>query len=31
MIKTHQTKEEELGSLPEKEFRINDSKDDPKS
>ena len=22
MIKTHQTKEEEIGSLPEKEFRI---------
>ena len=27
----NQTEEEEIGSLPEKEFRKNDSKNDPKS
>ena len=31
MIKAHQTKEEETGSLPEKEFRIMIVKNDPKS
>ena len=32
MINAHQTKkEEEIGSLPEKEIRMIDSTDDPKS
>ena len=30
MIKTHQTKQEDIGSLPEKEFRVI-VKDDSKS
>ena len=31
MIKTHQTKEEEIGSLPENSIQNNDTKHDLKS
>ena len=31
MINTHQTKEVEIGSLPEKTIQNSDSKNDPKS
>jgi len=31
MINAHQTKEEEIGSLPKKRIQNNDSKDGPKS
>ena len=31
MINAHHTKEEEMGSLPEKEFRIMIVKNDPNS